>query len=423
MVFPSELARDKQYEQDVIEALLRVPVMTMNQIRRFVGSATPQWAYLKRRWEHVEPRPYKGRVHYSEDYGGFKALRQYYVLSEGADEGEELREWAQSEEMALHLDGVRADRLVRTLLLMEILVSLRRTGTWFGDGGVWDLSISGGGDNRVHAKIDHRDGFKVGVYLLPRQYGSKRRYLSIRGVVRKIMQHAGETHDCVLFLIPREHYEMALTATIHKSAAGVDEQKIALLPWESFIREPDTYLRAILQGEAETEAWALAHDPSKSEWVESNRYRVDGHEYAVGAYTSGRISAMKNLGYQSVDDFRSRELGRDSVLERLYVYDSTMAAALTQLAAKRFKSKKLTGSPHTVVVPVSVTRQDVKDEENKARASVYTADDWLREQPRQHRKRASKSLPKSSQKTTTRSAPLSYDQESNRSEWDEEGDL
>ncbi|WP_054967446.1 hypothetical protein [Alicyclobacillus ferrooxydans] len=224
---------------EVCKALVRMPLMTYVQMARLL-SISPQQArnLVTHTWDRLCEQPYHKAYRSPRFKFGSNRLKAMVKLTDPA-----MDTWSKQEGVASR-NQVKPKDIDRVLTVTDILVELRLRGALYDN---WDMMLPQTVNEGLHAWLVRKDGYKMGVYVLPTQYDQMedaKRTVILRGIIRRVTQHIGVTDT--LFLVPAQQYESILRIMTKLKNDG---HSLFLLPLEPLLTEPEWFLNAIADHE------------------------------------------------------------------------------------------------------------------------------------------------------------------------------
>ena len=317
---------------EVCRALVRTPLMTYVQIARLL-SISPQQArnLVTHAWERMCEQPYN-KAHRSQRFSfGSNRLKVLVKLTDEA-----MVTWSKREGIASR-NVVRPKDINRVLSVTDILVNLRVNGVLYDK---WDMMLPQTTNEGLHAWFVRKDGYKLGMYLLPTQVDrmeNAKRTLIVRGIIKRVTQHIGVTDT--LFLVPTGQYESTLRIMTKLKSDG---QSLFLLPLEPFVAEAEWFLNAIADREKQgMEAlWPLLDVQDKLPYTAQYQYaglcKLGPRLYRfIDVYTNGSVDRVR--AWLSSDNMFAYPIPGTGQAAKawVYAYHPIMADALTSVLRER----------------------------------------------------------------------------------------
>lgn len=317
---------------EVCRALVRMPLMTYVQIARLL-SISPQQArnLVTHAWDRLYEQPYHTKYRSPRFTVGSHRLKVMVKLTEEA-----MISWSKQEGIVSR-NQVRSKDIDRVLSISNILVELRLKGVIYDK---WDMMLPQTTNEGLHAWLVRKDGYKMGMYLLPTRYDqieNAKRAVILRGIIRRVTQHIGVTDT--LFLVPAEQYESTLRIMANLKSDG---QALFLLPLEPLLTEPEWFLNAIADREKQgMEAlWPLLDVqetlPFTAQYQYAELCKFGPRLYRfIDVYSNGSVDRVR--AWLSADNAFAYQVPGTGEAAKAWVYafHPVMAEALVKVIGER----------------------------------------------------------------------------------------
>lgn len=334
------MEKNDQRIRNMLDALARVPMAKYTQLAR-IADIQPVQAYRLIMKEEGYFEFYNhGKRYKSNRYKGMEGVSKFIGLN---DWGRRCAVYPPQTKPINHVTG---KNVARYFQLMDVLLSLIESNMAYGE---YDMISYAESKNPLHARVFHiATGFNIGIYLFPQKFGKSTSIAHVaNGIAKKVGENIGNGE--FLCLVPSKHYAKVLTA-LTKNSKKLGNMYV--LPLESFLRSPYTFLQAIEYGEGENvkkvidriHASIPAPTPGQYHFPELVRMEDASFRF-IGTFTTGSIKQLNSWcelnrtnGYQVPNE---AQIATGSV----YVVDPCMRDAVSQAA------KKLQEDPFIDVYP------------------------------------------------------------------------
>ncbi|WP_054967758.1 hypothetical protein [Alicyclobacillus ferrooxydans] len=348
---------------EVCRALVRTPLMTYVQIARLL-SISPQQArnLVIHAWDRLCEQPYN-KAHRSQRFRfGSNRLKVLVKLTDEA-----MVTWSKREGIVSR-NVVRPKDINRVLSVTDILVNLRVNGVLYDK---WDMMLPQTMNEGLHAWFVRKDGYKLGMYLLPTQVDrmeNAKRTLIVRGIIKRVTQHIGVTDT--LFLVPAGQYESTLRIMTKLKSDG---QSLFLLPLEPFVAEAEWFLNAIADREKQgMEAlWPLLDVQDTLPYTAQYQYvalcKLGPRLYRfIDVYTNGSVDRVR--AWLSSDNMFAYPIPGTGQAAKawVYAYHPVIAEALVKVLGEC--------ASITEVYPWPAAARSISEGNNLARPDTF--DGW-----------------------------------------------
>jgi|GEM_PF-6505816 len=342
-------------EEEACRALIRVPRMKVTQLAALLDIAPEQISRLLRVSGMVDVASYVPKKMHDRSYEQkpLNPMKHMVQLSEEA-----LEAWAEQE-------GIRPRKFWpkdagKMFELASVLIALRRAGLLYDK---WDLHVPQADPEGERMSpfqawlIDKGEGMRYGLYVLPRFYPEREQKRAIHGIVRKLTQKGGSEIP-IIFLVHAEdgaEYWKAMEPLL------LHEERIHLLPHETFVHDPRFYLDALRTGEKSAYRTIRPHVPrgasfavpvEHSEFLEMAEVEPEaegGMVRLITMYSTGDIQRTRLWRGKTNNNHPGRVPGGTRLaLGRVYVKDEVMRAALKESleSVHRTRNEKLKEEYH-----------------------------------------------------------------------------
>ncbi len=331
-------------KDEICRALVRIPAISYGQISRMLGIGRNRARDLVwNMWGKLEEANFNPEKHRAGQRYVAGSNRMKHLVRMDEDEQED---WERSTGIHSALKQIKVGHVGRLLLTMDILIAMYQKGMLYE---LWDIMMPQEEVQSLHASILNRQtGHSIGVFLLPNYYPKDTSVKTvINGIMYKLMQNIAV--DEVLLLTPLKHYET--TYQMVSKLKDASSFRLYLLPFESFVKEPDWFLPEIMGVSSGIDAVMgdvveeLPVPLQYEAFQKLVRLKEVGYRL-IDVWTSGSIEAVtawldekwrdRGIGYQ---------IGGAMAIPRVYIYDEVMLSTITKIVDKRNYQIEVMGWP------------------------------------------------------------------------------